>query len=372
MTEMLCLRFPVSPDGDFIYIRRPNRTRESNAKLRRILAMTVLLMGVVMLSLLFVLGLVWFYLELLDKTFLIGYSGCDEKLNELSEKGMIDDYSINWSWWRTKAVLADLIENLIIWGDSSIAVFSGLQLSVVLNYDLVLYWRHLHARVLSLKQRLEMDQETDHPRLFSRRSTGSRRQCYLSNDLTGLQIYRGSDFEASLRDQSYEASNNENPQPTNRYVHDPIQLLKHQFHDFIREIKRVDSFISDTISLTLAIWLFIFSSYVHAFQYLKLEKTAGRSLVVIAPLFLITFNCILVLVTHRYCSKTYPVLCSVMALNQSPRDKKSLMSVLNYFNDRRTCYTLFRQSPFLPSTYLSIMGWSFSCFFIISSMTRHP
>jgi len=311
-----------------------------------------------------VFALAFTIIKLFDKTFLIGYPGCDDKLNELSEKGLIDDYSINWSWWRTKIIFIDFIENLIIWLETGLAAFSGLQLTVVLNYDLVVYWSHLHGRLLWLKEKFATIHEQSY--FFIGRSH-SDDHVYRSSPLGNLssnQIYR----QAYLKGASPSRGQS-------RFridcSDDSIPLLKHQLHDFFREIKRADSFISDTITLTLIIWLAIFCSYVYIVQYLNYDTNLGRRMIIIVPMIVLTLNYSVILALHRYCCKSYPVLCSIMALTPSLEDKKSVMAMLTYFNERRTCYRLFGQGPFLPSTYLSIVGWSFSCFFIIVSLAHH-
>jgi len=377
MTEILCLRFPISSSGKFIYITRPNRTRESNIGLRRVVATSM-----IMATIMFITGAVlvvtsFIIRSLYDRTFLIGYPGCDEKLNELKEKGLIDDYSINWSWWRTKMVLIDFIENFILWFDTAVSASGGLALSVILIYDLVVYWRHLHAHVLFLRQKLVENHEMRLASSFLIRSFPDSDvgcQNCLPIYTKSVHVFGSSCFgrKCSLIHQLNVDDSHRKSQAAADWSSDPIQLLKHQFHDLIREIKRVDIFISDTISLTLGIWLSILCSYVHVVQYLRLETNAGRNLILIVPMLVITLNYGLILILHRQCAKTYPILCSIMALDPSLQDKKSLLSVLEFFTDRRTSFRLFRQTPFLPSTYLTMVGWSFSCFFIISSISRRP
>jgi len=373
MNDMLCLRFPVPVHDDVsgqdgymktVYVTKPNRTLESNVRLRKLIATNMFISIVLFVICALILCPIWIIKELFDKSFILGYPGCDEKLEELSKKGLINDYSINWTLWRTKAVLADLVENSILWADSGISVFCGLQVSILLNYDLVVYWRFLHERTLLLRRKFEANQD------FT--SVCSDCGDSLTKD-TGCQgCFRRNTTTIAMHRRANDKRRYPDRQSRTDLSDDPIGLLKHQFCDFFREIRRVDSFMSDTISLALSVWLSIFSIYVYVVQSIDLKSGPGRNMLLMGPLSVIALNYTLILILHRQCSKTYPVLCSIMAINQSPRDKKALMLVLDYFIDRSTCFRLFRQTPFLPSTYLAMVGWSFSCFFIITSLNRHP
>jgi hypothetical protein len=76
-----------------------------------------------------------------------------------------------------------------------------------------------------------------------------------------------------------------------------------------------------------------------------------------------------ILSTHRRCLKAYPLLCSLMALDQSSH-KKQFTEILDYYAKRKTCFTLYRLYPLTTTTHLTIIGYTFSCFFIVSSMNN--
>lgn len=66
---------------------------------------------------------------------------------------------------------------------------------------------------------------------------------------------------------------------------------------------------------------------------------------------------------------TYPNICSLMAWDYS-RHKHNFIEILDYFNRKRTCYTIYRNYPVTTTFYLTIIGYSFSFFFILGSIDR--
>lgn len=204
-----------------------------------------------------------------------------------------------------------------------------------------------------------------------------------------------------------------------------MREFQFQMHDFVREIEKFDLYLSDNLTFALCIWVGIFTSYVYisphdgllfqapmssvayrnqsniyehfgaavaagserTLQKSKQQHQAGQlqsmmtnqhdvganawvSLTTLGPPLVQLMSVLLALLTlHRCCCKTYPIMCTIAAYYQS-QNKCSFVPILALFNERRTCYTLFRLNPFLPTTLLSLIGWSFSCFFIIRGIVK--
>ena len=63
-------------------------------------------------------------------------------------------------------------------------------------------------------------------------------------------------------------------------------------------------------------------------------------------------------------------LCSLVALDMS-HYKCRFPRVLDLYTDRSgSCYSLFRQYPYLPTTLISIVAWSLSGIFAVDSLFR--
>jgi hypothetical protein len=59
----------------------------------------------------------------------------------------------------------------------------------------------------------------------------------------------------------------------------------------------------------------------------------------------------------------------LMALDQSCH-RRQFIEILDYFAKRRTCYTIYRTYPLTTTSHLTIIGYSFSCFFILYSLNN--
>lgn len=266
-----------------------------------------------------------------DRGYLANYPGCSLKLEEMSRRGELSSlFSITPTSHRLIAMPMDILENHIYWTVCGLSSFYVIAVCKIVNCDILEYWKWLHDKTKQL----------------------------LNEKLPGSLLKCVSLHKEKLRDKM-------------DWIDEEERELKQLFliyMDFFYQIKRFDRFISDILSVILAMWatFFAFSIY-----FLETSKE-GFSLACKLWLLLVwtmtatVFNSALML--QRNCSKTYPLLCSLLANYDNPLDKRRFSIILDYFNDKKTTYTLFGVYPFRTTTFLSIFTWSVSCFCIITTM----
>lgn len=383
--EVMSHTIPAAVTGqqrDIIQLR-PNRTREANRKLRRLTASlsasytTYIMLNAILLSFFIIKEI------LDDRRYSREYQGCDSSI-EGSVHGQ-DYFSLTLTWHRLMTILFDLTENVLLWVETGTIAY-GIEFSVILNYDLILYWRHLHNKSIKLSNQLKL-MNFDRP-------TGSVKPT--SAPITGLPI---TNFNPSINGHIVAGDGTDNPNGLMRSslllmprseielnfykrMEEKIRKLQFEIHDFIKEIKKADIFLSDILTVALSIWVGIFTSYVFVApnglipigtnpqERLRAAREGWIHIIILTvPMILVTVILLALLTLHRYCMKTYPIICTLMAHHQS-LNKTAFIPILDSFLERRTCYRLFRLNPFLPTTFLSLIGWSFSCFFIVRGLMR--
>lgn len=368
---------------------RPGRTQQANDRLRKWFSLTTLL-SIMLVSFISSIIFPLIYLRLISEIhYKTKYDSCDlgppwaAEINPAERK-----YSLYIRWYRFMFLLVDLVENLLLWIETGISAFMGMGLAALLNYDLMVYLYNIHDNVIQLTSFIvKMDPskqiDTCDTPINWRPSESALNNRENSEDQTDDEFVDQelNKFGPFKVDESTLMQNN-----LDVMMHE----LQFQIHDFFRQIERYDTYMSDVLTLTLLIWFSILMTYikvsVNGFAWLpellvsydiasQTNLKPGTSpyhlMIVFTPIILVTLISFALLVVHRRCMITYRYLCPLIATYQSHR-KLTLITIMDYFVERRTCYSLFRMSPFQPITYLSIVGWSFSCFFILRSLLERP
>jgi hypothetical protein len=314
---------------------RPNRGPEACRNLRYRLAYVSVVNSIILVPIVIVITLVIATSIFNHERYIQDYPGCDIELEQLHrEHGLA-----TWRWWHrltsheSIAIAFDILENYVLWAETGLAYFSILPYASIINYDLKLYWAGLHRKIERL-MRLASGQN----------GIGVKHQSSQTYSSPGITNYQ--------------------------YKWDSaIFELQMEFVDFMAELRRHNSFMTDLISAALSIWFVFFAFITH--------NTIGASvpiefILLLSLVFIVLTGVWYTLLTlHRHCLRTYPLLCSLMALDQS-RYKKQFVEILDYYGKQQTCYTIYRTYPMTTTTYLTIVGYSFSCFFLLcSERLRH-
>jgi len=358
------------------------------------------------------------FLVLDDSHYTRNYRGCDN----LREKGFpleIGPISVTLTWHRIVTLAFDGLENLILWFDSGACLTFNFILLYMLNHDTLIYWRSLDQKIQNLLEQVRADFES--------------RQCKSYDQL--LLLHQGDPFDPiwadilednNLKDifesndspsESHEAAtlSSINPDrsrrrltrtnmiideqeylvgdssfPTNTRVvqrlynnsndkfkpvfamEESIYYLQSEIRDFFSQVESCDHFISMVLTCVVFVWLLTFAGLSYSAQSNKqLTLPIQIHIIQLYHLSGFVFCSAVALELHRKCLRTYTRICSLMAYDQS-KHKKSFFKILEFFTKRkRTMYTIFRQYPYSPTTFLSIIGWTFSCYFIMESLFRY-
>lgn len=404
--EIMSYRVLDEANQNHSYRLRPNRGQEASARLRLWFSVGNIIL--IILTIMIATPLIPFIsLKRLSRDYYAEYMPkCNVQLYWVSIENLPH---IDINWYRLYIYSFDFMENLIIWAEFLLAFAVAMQLITFLQIDLMVYWKSVHEDVIRLYTFLRDYQEAtmvkkfdSHGRFFmipmiefKSTSFTMRRTSSLinNNDIRKYKLNTKDDItlrSAALR-------NIEQLNQLDR-LDQTMHELQFKMHDFFRQIKRADCFISDVLSLIMFVWfsvsvVYIYTSMtgglqINAFGFLighsgesqhhnhnhhhhQQQDNLGNSpyflLLIFVPMIAITIIGWSLLTLHQHCMLTYRYLCPLLAMYQSGK-KRSFLAVLDYFRDRRTCYTLFRLNPFLPTTYMSFIGWTFSCFFILRSL----
>lgn len=392
--ETLSYRVQITKQLQY-YRLRPNRTPRANDDLRKLMSI-VFVCAVVVIAIITAILTPFIWLEILSEQHLVDYYPNCEIDPTWFRSSLDPRVAINWH--RLTILIIDYGDNALLWIETGFSVFYGVELAALLNFDLYVYWQNLHENVLKLHHFLTGNYAQVTRKYFDRRkftvSTFERYENIQSEMKASTRAKNASQDQSKRQPLSLDRRNTFSPvQVIDRCsTRDEKQLdelmheLRFQLHDFFIEIKHNDTYMSDVLTFTLIIWFSIFLAYIYisidgyvfAPEILVQVNTIAEArfkpgtspyhlLIVIIPMVALTVIYWSLLDLHRRCLITYRYLCPIMAMYQSDR-RRTFLPILDYFSDRRTCYSLFRMTPFLPTTYLSIVGWSFSCFFVLRTL----
>jgi hypothetical protein len=336
----------IDLNNKIIYRLRPNRTREASRNLRNQMAhaniTTLVSWSPIMVGTAIALVLTVFN----KQRYLYDYPSCDSELEQLNRDSRLHE----WSWQHhltahpTIAILVDSVENSIIWSESAFALLAFVSYALTMNYDLIVYWQSIHSkceRLLEVARNLHSNQTmTLVVKRMSRPHTRTGATSFLN-------LQQRTEWANSI----YE-----------------LQML---VRDFMKQLNDSDMCMTYSVSVGLTIWFVLFAFFIY--NTIKLRQghlPAELSLVLVSVFIVMTLVWLFLLALNRRCLKTYPLICALMALDQSSH-KRSFTEILDYFVRRKTCYTIFGSHPMTTTTYFTIISYSFSCFFIICSASNN-
>lgn len=364
----LSYAFPITDNIHFNRLR-PNRTRRDNENLRLMITYASLISTFLTLSIASVLTPIIFMQIISEKHYKKYYPKCGVEAFWFQFDSTGSIFSMV-NIYRLFLLSLDTLENLVLWWETGVSLFFGIELATVINFDLIVYWRKLHNKTIELNKYLKLD------------------NLNLVSGLTADQTVQTTTSTTRQKGATSAPSSPINRTRRNEtdQLNQVVRELQFQLHDFFKQIKQSDAYMSDVLTLCLLIWFSTFLLYIYMslgdYKYAPVflihlglasasnyDPTASNiiALIVLVPMLVVTMVFWSLLALHRRCMLTYRYLCPILARYKS-QQKASFLPILDYFSERRTCFSLFRMAPFLPTTYLSIVGWSFSCFFVLRTL----
>lgn len=355
-----------------IYRLRPNRTIEARRKLFSYIAKvtTIFVFAFSSMTILITLNVTCQICS--DVKYLSRYPGCFISLEERHKRGELKWYSVTPTGHHLISGLIDGVENFILWWDSGAALTFVMTLVYVLNYDLLAYCDSLSKKLQLELWKAKMnwidnysfesfddDKPLNDPYLDVERYQLMNRRVYQEK----VQIVKGPSTIYPIH------------RPLHKLPFVPtdgtILVLQSELSDFFWQIGKVNLFMTDFLSACIFMWFIT----VAVVNYYAFGRTVGSvpvevRLIQLFGFLILTFLSVSLLELRRSTMKLYPLICSLMSYDRS-KYKYGFMKVLEFYTSRnRTTYTLFRQFPYSSTTYLSIIGWTLSCFFIIDNLFR--
>ena len=364
------------------YYLRPNRTKEARFCLRNRLGLITVLNTTFCMSVLLITASFAVWMLALDSEYIERYPGCSPDL----EFSIAMQQSAPWSAHRLLSALSDAIANFIICVDSSLAFSFGMSITYLVACDLIFYLTNLLARIEHcLKLALNYENHPQSRMLVGPDSGGHPKDLplearKLSKVLkTPIRDEGMSDelaeHECQLGGRTYLSMPNRRSLVSSPRAQElqeleaSVENLQSTLCDFFSEVERADLMVSDIITAALSIWLVSFAT-------LCLFSVRGgyvppgiRSLQFHIFVLLTFLSRFLVRLNLMCTGKAYISLCSLMALDQS-RLKQSYKKVLAFYSKprNRTTFSIAQRVPLVPTTYLAILGWSASCYFVFQSL----
>lgn len=129
--------------------------------------------------------------------------------------------------------------------------------------------------------------------------------------------------------------------------------------------------VSDSINLNLFGWILITSSLIYTTQIKSIGSLPSDVVAFLAICACCFLNSWLSLLTlQRLSLRSYVTICSLMAYDKSGLSQ-GFCTILDLYQRRKNCYTLMRSYSFKSTAFLRLIGYSFSCFFLIVSLFRN-
>lgn len=318
---------------------RPNRTLEARRSLKRIITNAFVFTSSTLIILTCIIAPLLFYINFDPVHYIQRYPGCDPELerhiDNNDDLSQISTYKLH----RLVSYAGDILENFIIWTESCILLLSSWTLIYLLNYDALLYWRHLDTKLNLLT---------------------SRARKHFHSNLVNQQL-------------DWPLCNNQDCELERR-----IYDFQIEYYDFFKQINYNNEVISDLLTFTYTTWLVFFVilghySYNYYEQYHSYTLAILVSVLELFHLACITWGSLSLADTHTKCVRSsYSTLCTLMAYDQNPENKLRFIQLIDFCLLRtRSVYTLFgKLIPYTKTTYLTIFGWSLSGFLIMESLIR--
>jgi hypothetical protein len=127
--------------------------------------------------------------------------------------------------------------------------------------------------------------------------------------------------------------------------------------------------VDDVLSTVMNIWFTIFVFIIYNVFSLPQKALAGLNATLVLIFVATSIICVSATTVHRNCLKSYGKLCSLMCLDDS-RHKHRFVEILDCFVRNRTCYTIYRTYAMTTTSYITMLGYSVSSFFVLGSMSK--
>lgn len=360
LRHLMC--YEVYSERGIYYKLRPNRTLEAHRKLAHHLVQAFTFCACLLLSTVVTFTPVVVLIILSDYFYAQHYAGCSPQLDRLLAAGKLGYLSQSFSGHHLVSDLWDNVENAVVWFESGIATTLVLGFTYFLNCDILLYWQHLHqrlqlaSRLMQRQFRLQLQLELGEPkarhlRLISSLAEDERMFYSCASSLAVNSAPGGSRSPEWLLDEQ------------RGQLSVLINDIQYEAIDFFLQVEQADLIVSDILTAAILIWLISWAALTF---YSLAEMDESVPLIVKAVqlfgVFVITLATLYLLTLHKCCTRSYKLICTLMAHEQTHRTKRQFIKLLEFFSERnRTTYTLFQHYPYLATTYISIIGWSFSC-----------
>lgn len=347
---------------------RANRTEEAIRFLQDKIATTTFRVGVIFSVLAVAMTIPIASFILIDKLFLMRYPQCNPLLAALQAEGKLGWISLTIDLHRLFVITFDAIENLVLWLESGLSMTFGLAIGHLISHDMLTCWQSIDKKIRHLRARLVQDQCT----IIGDCGNGlvpSDRYCHYIDS----RVAPSSNYFTLKRTDRESRISRVKPRPSGCQDSDEQVLeLQSEVRDFFEQLNEINEIMSDVLSSISIIWLVLFGVYTY-FSHAQDHRSLPPNLQALqASIFiLMTLLSLNLLALHRTIKRSHPVLCSIVAHDRSYL-RSNFTKIMDLIEDPNLCtYKLFRYIPFSTTTYLSLVGWSFSCFVVIASLNRY-
>lgn len=351
---------------------RPNRTYESYKRIAATMSRT-LLFSMIEFGILFTIVFSYVIFSLIQvERYLFEYPGCYPEL----ESKAFTFWTVELTGHHAITFWADGFDCLFIYMDAGVIVTFVVDLVYLLNKDLLIYWSHMHGRVvytLEKTQEYWLSRQTDSDRFLFGHFPKTMEDS-LQYELKCIEM-RSSIKDDRSSDQAL-LPNLATPWAGRQFRGIPFELedliaeTQAEIFDFFHQVAETDRFVSDVIRMVILIWLSSFTLIYYYPMATGTEPSQSGTLFQIFGLVVAGTIMIALAELHRCTAKTYKSICSLMAYDQSSH-KKSFLRILEFYSARgKSSFTLFQNYHLTTTTFLSMVGWTVSCFIILENLFR--
>lgn len=348
--------YRINFESKTIYKLRANRTREARVRLKRLTALVTIICYSTFACLFLALFPCIMLTILSDLSYVEMYPNCDSELDQLHREQRISQWSSSLigtnNPLRLINAIFDLLDNFILWIDGACSVMIVAPMAYIVSFDIFVYWEGLHANLVKLLDLYRQEH-------LDRVELGLNLPLSLYRQSLTLENHGGK-IRPRLNDHKL-------PTKQERRLARLIYETQQEMSDFFKQAEDANNVITDILTFTVCVWLF---SYTLINYYsLKIKSLATGEWVIQSLGFsLVSALALLLLNLYRCTRKSYPILCSLMALDRSEY-KQNYTKLLEYYTDRRKhTFSIFRSYPYLPQTYMTFLGWTLSCSMIVNNL----
>jgi hypothetical protein len=327
LLDLMC--YKITKTTGITYRLRHNRSMSSRRQLCLAMSSYTLFSLAAFVSIASVFVSAFTFMIITDPRYVSVYRGCDPELDKLYDENKLHWWSVTPTMHRMYAATLDGFENIALWVEGGLVLFFVPCLVASVNHDLLLCWTRIEKKIELLSKFMSYKGEE---RIISL----SRRS------IVGQQMENRSDVEDLFAEMS----------------------------DFFSQFRRANHFISVFLSSTLIGWLIVCAIYSYVLKERSISELPANIILMLTFFVIgVSYPYMVMLSLHRACVKFYPKLCSMMAYDPM-KHRNKWEPILDFYLKRQSCYTIMGRLQFQSSTIVSIIGWTCSCFFIISGLMR--